>query len=126
MSEILKYRGNTINNDGQETANAYSHRKALEYRTNAHGRALRKMLEGWEAFAKAERDAYSDGEDVYRLGDNYVYGESWAHIGLNIKRLLDGETGGWDCGSLAGNITELIESEGFETDGYFLTKKGGE
>ncbi len=33
---------------------------------------------------------------------------------------LDGETGGFDCGSLAQNITEVIQAQGFETDGYSL------
>lgn len=122
MNDVLKFRGNTHNSDGQETANAHSHRLALSHRTNAHGRALRKMLEGWEEYAKAERDAYSDGDDVYRQGDNYVYGGHWANIGFCIKRLLDGETGGWDCGSLSGNITEIVEREGFETDGYSLVE----
>lgn len=128
MSEILKFRGNTLTSNGKECVNSYHHRKALEYHTNAHGRALRKMLEGWEAYAKAARDAYSEpGEDPYKLGDDHVLGPYWAEVGLAIKRLLDGEVGGWDCGSISGNILEAIEREGmYSPDGCILEEKGGE
>lgn len=115
MTKIMQYRGPEYNSDNQLTVNASQHRAALEHRTDEFGRALRKMLEGWEAYAAAHERRYED-----RIGNDYCLGPYWAEVGLAIKRLLDGEVGGWDCGSLAGNITEAIETQGFKTDGYAL------
>lgn len=115
MNRVFTYRGPTANSDGQETVNASQHRRALEGRTNSHGRALVAMLAAWEQYSDAHRARFDDG-----IGQDYVIGPYWAEVGLAIKRLLDGETGGLDCGSLAHNITAMIEAEGFKTDGYSL------
>lgn len=124
MYDVLKFRGNTHNSDGKETVQANQHRRALEHHTNRQGAALRKMLEGWEAYAQAYAKTYGeewgDENGKWSIGKDFVLGPYWAEVGLAIKRLLDGETGGFDCGSLAANITELIEREGIATDGYSL------
>lgn len=80
--------------------------------------AMIDMLTGWELYAAAHKERYESG-----IGEDYCLGEYWAEIGLGIKRLLDGETGGLDCGSLAHNITAAIRAEGFDTDGYVLNSK---
>lgn len=118
MSKILLYRGNTSET---YTINAKQHADALAHKNNDFGRALRKMLEGWEAYAVAHEKRYEG-----KIGDDGLLGDYWANVGLAIKRLLDGDTGGWDCGSLAQNITEAIEEQGIATDGYCLTGKDGE
>jgi hypothetical protein len=78
-----------------------------------------------EAFAKAYHARYDDPVAKSETNQlDHVIGPYWANVGLAIKRLLDGDTGGLDCGSIARNITAAIEAEGFETDGYKLTGEG--
>ena len=113
---ILNYAFQTTNSDGQETVNASQHRKALAGQADDFARALSMMLKGWEHDAVAHQRRYGQN-----IGGDYVLGPYWGEVGLSIKRLLDGETGGLDCGSLAGNITEAIESTGQHTNGYELT-----
>lgn len=117
-SKVLAFVGPTHNGAGQESVNAYHHRKVLEGDTNKVSAALVAMLKGWEGYADAHRTRYETG-----IGTDYVLGDYWAEMGLCIKRLLDGETGGLDCGSIAHNIIEAIRAEGFETDGYVLESK---
>lgn len=118
MRKVLQFVGPTHNSDGQESANHAQHMGALSlHKTNDHGRALRRMLEGWEDYATAYRKAYGSP-----VGDDGVIGDYWAEVGLTIKRLLDGETGGLDCGSIASNITEMILAEGISTDGYSVKR----
>jgi hypothetical protein len=112
-TRILQYVGPTTNSDGEVTVNASEHSRALAGHTNAHGRALIQLLKGWEAYAEAHRLQFDAG-----IGDDHVTGDYWAEIGLAIKRLLDCEAGGLDCGSIAANITAAIEAQGFKTDGY--------
>lgn len=111
---ILDFHGSPKNSDGQLTVNAAQHRNALAGRTDAHGRAL---IAAWEAYADAHRERFEDN-----IGNDFVLGAYWAEVGLAIKRLLDGETGGLDCGSIAHNITAAIEAQDFKTDGYTLTE----
>ena len=122
MYKVLQYMGPATNSDGQETVNHSQHMAAVSGRKdNAHGRALIQMLKGWEDYAKAYHARYDDPEAKDEANQlDHVIGPYWANVGLAIKRLLDGDTGGLDCGSIARNITEAIEAEGFETDGYNL------
>lgn len=110
---ILDYRGSA---KYPYVVNAQEHRNALAGKTNDFGRALMQMLKGWEAYAQAHQARYEVG-----IGDDGVMGVYWAETGLAIKRLLDGDVGGLDCGSIGQNITEAIEAQGFVTDGYTLT-----
>lgn len=122
--KVFGYVGNpmtTTNGKPTESVNAYQHRKALDGHTNEFGRALRKMLEGWEAYANASQERYE-----CTIGEDHVMGEYWANVGFAIKRLLDGDVGGFDCGSLAANITGAIEAQGFKTDGYSLQSEGSD
>lgn len=120
-AKVLNYVGPAVNSDGQETVNHSQHAAALAGRTNPLGRALRKLLEGWEQYAEAHQTRYEGP-----IGEDHVIGRYWAETGLAIKRLLDGDVGGFDCGSLAANITAAIEAQGFKTDGYNLVSEEGE
>jgi hypothetical protein len=117
MYRVLQYVGPAKNSDGQLTVNYSQHQKAISSNVNhPAAQALREMLVGWERYAKAHEGRYES-----KIGDDYVLGPYWANVGLAIKRLLDGETGGLDCGSIAANITAMIEEQGFKTDGCTLT-----
>lgn len=110
-TDVLAYRGPMPSN----CVNAAEHSKAYCGRTNDMGSALAAMLVGWEAYAKAHADSFDS-----KIGDDGVMGNAWAEAGLAMKRLLDGELGGFDGSSLAQNITEIIEENGLETDGYSI------
>lgn len=123
MTKILQYVGPTHNSTGEETVNHSQHVAAVDRgRTNAQGRALIQMLKGWEAYQTAYHATYDDAQATPEQNEmDAVIGRYWAETGLAIKRLLDGETGGLDCHSIASNITAAVVAEGFETDGYSLT-----
>lgn len=109
--EVLRYRGST-HIEGQQTVAHYEHRNALRrVYTHPHGKALRAMLEGWAAYAKNYHDQYESS-----VGDDGVLGGHWQAIGQSLLGLLDGSTGGWDCGSLDANVRELLAHENC-TDG---------
>ncbi len=113
MQGILRYRGNTQNSDGNETVNHFHHRNACAHRyTDRHGAAYRKMLEGWAQYAEAYRQRYEEP-----IGNDHTVGGWWADVGRTLKRMLDGEVGGFDCGSLNANIGDLLRSEGFSIEG---------
>lgn len=119
MHQVLQFVGPATNDKGEETVAHSEHMGALSlYKTTDHGKALRRMLEGWEDYARAYRKRYECS-----IGDDGVIGDYWREVGLAIKKLLDGETGGLDCGSIAANITNMIEAEGLKTDGYKILGK---
>lgn len=117
---ILDYVGPVANADGQETVNYREHFNATHRgKANGFGMALIKMLLGWEQYAATHHKRYEGP-----IGSDGVMGKYWAEAGLAMKRLLDGDTGGLDCGSIAHNITSAIEAQGFKTDGYNLVEDG--
>jgi hypothetical protein len=118
MGNVLQFVGPSHNSDGKESVNAAQHRRALAGKTNGFGEALAKMLEGWQQYADAHEARYEE-----HIGNDFVLGDYWAEVGLAIKRLLDGDTGGFDCGSLAHNIVAAIRAKGIETDGYQITDR---
>jgi hypothetical protein len=109
---VLAYRG--PNTDKLTVAQSH-HQAALAGKNNDFGRALQKMLTGWEEYAAAHAKRYED-----QIGTDYVIGPYWAEVGFAIKRLLDGDVGGWDCGSLCANISDAIEAAGMKHNGYEL------
>jgi hypothetical protein len=48
-----------------------------------------------------------------RIGEDFVLGPAWLAIARNLLRLLDGETGRLDCGTLDGDLRRLAVSVGF-------------
>ena len=109
---VLEYQHGKVEN--KECVSYYEHTNAVVHnRTDKHGRAIMDMLKAWEAYREAYYYEYERSLD-------YVIGPYWAQIGLDIKRLLDGEVGGLDRSSICQNITRAIEKEGMKTDGYEL------
>ena len=105
---ILDWQGPHTNSDGKECANHYHHRHALVGKSSeAHGESLRRMLEGWELYAHEYKDRYGD-----QIGDDSYLGEEWETLGKRLLRLLCGETGGFDCGSLDRNIRRILTENG--------------
>jgi hypothetical protein len=115
---VLDYVGPHCNSYGKITVSASQHINALAGKTNDFGRSLIKMLDGWQDYAKSHEVRYESP-----IGDDYVIGVYWAELGLAIKRLLDGETGGLDCGSISHNVLALLSEQGFKNDGYSLREK---
>ncbi len=111
---ILAYRGT---GSGPYSVNQKMHETELRRCSNAHSTALRDLLTAWQDYAKAHEN--NCGAPI---GQDGVLGDYWADLGFAIKRLLDGETGGWDCGSLAQNITEAIDAQGIPNDGYSVNR----
>lgn len=116
---VMVWRGPTHNSDGKECVNHYHHRHALA-RSYQHpfGSALRAMLEGWERYAMAFQDRYEEP-----VSSDEVLGQHWLDVGEGLRRLLDGECGGWDCGSLNHNIVRIMGENGFPRED--LGYKGG-
>lgn len=107
--DVMRWRGPANNADGEECVNHYHHRNAMRrHYTSPFGRGIRAMIEGWAKHAECFRAEYECS-----IGTDGVLGEHWADIGRSLKCLLDGDVGGWDCGSLSQNIGELLEHEGF-------------
>ena len=110
--QILDWNGPERMADGKESVNHYHHRHALRRRYTAqHGRALRALLEGWAMYADAHQD-----QCEAPVTDDGVLGEHWLAIGHALRRLLDGECGGWDAGSLNANISRVLWSHGINPD----------
>lgn len=111
-TDILKFVGPERNDRGRLSVAAFQHRAALDGRYTApQGAALRKLLEGWIEYAAAyQADLGSD------ISDDGVLGDEWLAIGRAINGLLNGDSGGWDCGSIHSNIRDAIESRGWKMD----------
>lgn len=108
VADVLAYRGNTHNSDGELTVNAYQHQNALRRSyTSPFGRAIRHLIEGWARMAIEHRRRYES-----LIGDDGYTGEHWANIGRALRGLLSCELGGWDAGSLDSNILEFAEEHG--------------
>jgi hypothetical protein len=108
QTTVLDYVGPAKLSDGKESANHYEHRHALSRQyTSPFGRALRAMAEGWELWALAYQDRCE-----CCIGTDGVLGEHWQAVGEGLRRLLDGDTGGWDAGSLNHNIRRIMREHG--------------
>ena len=113
MGSILDYRGPRDTESQQRCVGLIHHEATICGRMESpFSEALMDMLVAWEQYAQAHEHMYES-----RIGDDPIIGDYWADVGLSIKRLLDGNCGGLDCGSIAQNITEAIESQGIATDG---------
>lgn len=76
---------------------------------NPVGRAIRKMLIGWQEYAVAIQEKHG-----YVIGDDAIIGQHWANIGLELRAMLDGPVGGLDCGLVWANITDILKENGIE------------
>lgn len=66
------------------------------------------MAYAWEQYAQAHADRYGSN-----IGEDAVIGDAWLALGKSILGLLDGDTGGLDCGSLSHGITAAMRRHGF-------------
>jgi hypothetical protein len=96
---------------------AYHEHRLAGHRWNsgAHepstARAMGKMLDGWEEYAAAHYSRFGSP-----LGEDYFLGEQWAEIGRALRALLNGEVGGWDCGTLDGNLLDCATENGCDLE----------
>ncbi len=86
------------------------HREALRYPTTAE-QPIINMLAGWVGYATAHASRYQSS-----IGDDGVLGPAWAEVGSAIRRLLNGDCGRLDCGTLDHIISENLTRCGFDPD----------
>lgn len=67
------------------------------------------MLRGWHAYARAHIARYG-----VKLGDDYVLGPAWFQIGSAMLRMLNGELGRLDGGTLDKFIRQTLLDNGFD------------
>lgn len=70
------------------------------------------MLDAWAGYADAHRQRFESG-----IGDDGVLGPEWEKIGHSILRLLNGDCGRLDCGTIGGFIRDTLTAEGMNGDG---------
>lgn len=73
--------------------------------------ALAAMIGGWLAYADQYRLQFGGN-----IGDDGVLGDPWADVGKNLLRLLNGDLGGMDGGTLDRVIRRTLHDEGYEAD----------
>ena len=109
VDNILKFKGPTRNESGQLTVAAHEHCRAILTPGGFSG-AIGDLLTGLALYADTYRDRYHSP-----VGHDGVLGPAWEQIALGIRALLNGETGGLDCGSLDSNILDLLKENGVDT-----------
>lgn len=72
-----------------------------------HGKALAAMLTGWAFYAEEHEKRFGS-----KIGDDGFLGPVWERQGSSILDLLNGETGGFDGGSIDGNIRNFATFHG--------------
>lgn len=90
------------------------HREARILPRAGYERALNNTLKGWIEYAESARSAA--GRDDFEMHDDYVLGDHWAEIGYALRRLLDGETGRFDCGTFLDEITHTLTGNGYSAE----------
>jgi hypothetical protein len=71
-----------------------------------------RMLLYWSKYADEHRKRYE--ADIHTADP--LIGDSWVEIGQGIRKLLNGETGNLDCGTLDAFILRTLEENGFTLD----------
>lgn len=72
---------------------------------------IANMLTAWIDYAVAHQDCYGS-----EIGDDPVLGEQWEIIGRALNRLLNGDTGNIDCGSVNHIILTNLAAQGWNPD----------
>jgi len=83
-----------------------------------HEVAIVGLLDALIRYARLHVEAYHSP-----VGEDYVLGDHFAQIGLNIHGLLNGETGRLDCGTLERELVYLFEANGLDFYGTMEGKK---
>ena len=69
--------------------------------------------------------AYADTHEALyesKIGDDGLLGDHWAQMVVNLRGLLNGETGALDCGTVDWLLLKMLAAEGFDEDGQSLPK----
>jgi hypothetical protein len=69
------------------------------------------MLKSWAQYAEDHRKRYEAP-----IGEDGVIGQYWTDLGHSLRRLLDGETGRLDCGTLFHFIYETMRENGVDPE----------
>lgn len=99
-----KFRGSNDTGWQQRHASAVAMPNHIE-------RPIVTLLAGWAEYADQHRAAYDSG-----IGGDGVLGPAWADLGASIRRLLNGDLGRMDGGTLDSFICNTLEAEGFNPD----------
>lgn len=86
------------------------HTAALVRPQNQEG-PMAGMIHSWLDYADRHKARFESG-----IGDDYVLGPHWAAIGADLRQLLNGDCGRFDCGTLDGLILGVLKDEGFDLD----------
>jgi len=66
------------------------------------------MLRAWCAYAEEHREKFESD-----IGHDYLLGPHWARLGKALHGLLNGDTGGLDCGTLSSIIQDNLDEQGY-------------
>lgn len=105
-SELFQFRGPEKTGNGGITVACQQH-AAAGRSDRGHACAVRVMMTGWGLYAEAHRERFKSP-----IGDDGVLGWEWQAIGRGLLGLLNGETGGFDGGSLDANIRAFMREHG--------------
>lgn len=78
---------------------------------NSEERPIRDMILAAARYADRHRQRFESN-----IGDDVVLGPAWEGIVRNIRTLLNGECGRFDCGTLDGVLCDMLAREGFEDE----------
>ena len=112
---ILNYVGNAMTPNGKPCVSWHEHQKAILAQAG-FADALRQMLLGWEAYAEAHYNRYSEQDSQLFIGNDGYAARYWEMIAEGLRGLLSCETGGWDCGSIDANILRIAKEHQAEID----------
>ncbi len=91
------------NDTGWQTRHAQALRAPRD-----HEREIIALIEAWAQYADRHAERYEAG-----IGKDGYLGDHWHDLGRSIHKLLDGETGRLDCGTLSSFIHNTLRAEGF-------------
>lgn len=83
----------------------------LSGRRAEHEKALVALYKGWRMYAEAHEKRFES-----KIGEDYVLGPEWQKIGEALRRLLNGETGNLDCGTVDSSILDTMKANGIDTE----------
>ena len=112
-TDIMAWQGPKTSSGKQSVARRdHCRARHISYIGSGKGFAsvLRRMLESWEDYAVRHRQEYESS-----IGDDGVLGSDWEAIGDGLRSLLNGDTSGWDSGSLDHNILVTMREHGIDT-----------
>jgi hypothetical protein len=91
------------------------HNSAIKSPKPGFERAIIKMLEGWEEYAKAHESKYES-----KISEDYVFGDEWSRVGSALRSMLNGELGKrLQAGTIDGRIVKAWTDAGFTDTGLF-------